>query len=344
MEKVQLGRTGLTVAKDGFGALPVQRADMASAVKILRRALDGGIDYFDTARGYTDSEEKLGNALSARRNEFIIATKTPSHDTAGFWKDLETSLRNLKTDHIDVYQFHNPEQYPKPDDGTGLYEAMLKAREQGKIRFIGITNHRLPVAREAVESGLYDTLQFPLSYLSDEKDEALVKLCEEKNVGFIAMKALSGGLITDVAAARSSLARFPAVVPIWGIQRESELDALFEAMKHPAVLTEAQRRRIEADRLELSGNFCRACGYCLPCPADIQINMCARMFLLLRRMPAAPLLSEQWQKEMAKIPNCIHCNHCKNNCPYGLDTPALLAKNYENYQKVLEESRQQQPA
>jgi predicted aldo/keto reductase-like oxidoreductase len=330
-----LGRTGLTVNKDGFGALPVQRADRETAKRILQKALDGGINYFDSARGYTDSEEKIGASISSQRDKFILATKTPSNNAEGFRKDLETSLRTLKTDHIDIYQFHNPENYPRPDDGSGLYEAMLKAREQGKIRFIGITSHRLPVAREAVASGLYDTLQFPFSYLSDEKDEALVQLCADKNVGFIAMKALSGGLITDVAAARSSLARFPSVVPIWGIQRESELQALFDAMRQPAVLSDAQKSRIEADRLELSGNFCRACGYCLPCPADIVIHMCARMFLLLRRMPAQPLLSGHWQQEMAKIPNCVHCNHCKDHCPYGLDTPALLAKNYEDDQKVL---------
>ncbi|GHV87778.1 aldo/keto reductase [Spirochaetia bacterium] len=330
-----LGRTGLTVNKDGFGALPVQRANMGDAVRILQKALDGGLDYFDTARAYTDSEEKIGAAISARRGEFILATKTTAANAEGFWKDLETSLCNMKTDHIDIYQFHNPEKYPRPGDGSGLYEAMLKAREQGKIRFIGITNHRLNTAREAVESGLYDTLQFPLSYLSDEQDQALVPLCAEKNVGFIAMKALSGGLITDVAAARSFLAAFPPVVPIWGIQRESELDALFAAMRQPAALTGEQRLRIEKDRQELSGNFCRACGYCLPCPAGIVINTCARMSLLLRRAPPGPFLSEQWQKEMAKIPNCIHCNHCKDHCPYGLDTPALLARNYEDYQKVL---------
>ncbi|GHT80927.1 aldo/keto reductase [Spirochaetia bacterium] len=336
--KATLGRTGLTVNKDGFGALPVQRANMGDAVRILQKALDGGIDYFDTARAYTDSEEKIGAAISARRGEFILATKTTAANAEDFRKDLETSLRSMKTGHIDIYQFHNPDQYPRPGDGSGLYEAMLQAREQGKIRFIGITNHRRDIAHEAVESGLYDTLQFPLSYLSDEKDQALVQLCAEKNVGFIAMKALSGGLITDVAAARSFLAAFPPVVPIWGIQRESELDALFAAMQQPVVLTGEQRRRIEKDRQELSGNFCRACDYCLPCPAGIVISMCARMFLLLHRMPAGPLLSEQWQKEMAKIPNCIHCNHCKDHCPYGLDTPALLARNYEDYQNVLAES------
>jgi aryl-alcohol dehydrogenase-like predicted oxidoreductase len=339
MMETTLGRTGLKVNKDGFGALPLQRATMDEAVRILNRALDSGMNYYDTARGYTDSEEKIGKAISSRRGEFILATKTMANNTEGFWRDLETSLKNLKTDYIDIYQFHNPRDYPRPGiamHGDGLYEAMLAAKEQGKIRFIGITNHRLPVARAAVESGLYDTLQFPFSYLSDEKDAALVTQCAEKNVGFICMKALSGGLITDIAAARSHLAAFPNAVPIWGIQRESELDALFDAQKRPPVLSAEQQARIAKDRTELTGNFCRACGYCLPCPAGIEITMCARMFLLLRRMPAAPLLSENWQKEMAKIPECQHCNHCKDNCPYGLDTPALLARNYEDYQKALE--------
>jgi aryl-alcohol dehydrogenase-like predicted oxidoreductase len=341
MMKTTLGRTGLTVNKDGFGVLPLQRATMDEAVRILNRALDGGINYYDTARAYTDSEEKIGRALASRRGEFILATKTTAATVEGFWRDLETSLTNLKTDHIDIYQFHNPPDYPRPGDatrggGAGLYEAMVAAKEQGKIRFIGITNHRLPVARAAVESGLYDTLQFPFSYLSDEKDAGLVNLSAEKNMGFICMKALSGGLITDVAAARSALAAFPNAVPIWGIQRESELDALFAAQKLPAVLSEEQKTRIAKDRAELTGNFCRACGYCLPCPAEIAIPTCARMFLLLRRMPAAPLLSAETQREMAKIPDCRHCDHCKDNCPYGLDTPTLLARNYEDYQKALE--------
>jgi predicted aldo/keto reductase-like oxidoreductase len=330
-----LGRTGLEVNKDGFGALPIQRVDMAAASLIMRRALDGGINFFDTARSYTDSEEKIGAALSSRRNAFILATKTPSTGAEGFWRDLAASLAALKTGCIDIYQFHNPAFVPRPGDGTGLYEAMLKAREEGKIRFIGITNHRLPLAREAVESGLYDTLQFPFSYLSDEKDIDLVKLCAERNVGFIAMKALSGGLVTDVGAARGWLAGFPNVVPIWGIQRERELDDLFAVMNRGAELTEGEKRRIETDRNELRGSFCRSCGYCMPCPAGIQINTCARIMLMIRRMPSAPFLAEQWRMEMDKVRDCRHCGHCTRHCPYGLDTPALLAKNYREYQKLL---------
>jgi aryl-alcohol dehydrogenase-like predicted oxidoreductase len=335
MTETVLGRTGLRVNKDAFGALPVQRAGMDLAVSLLRRALAGGINFFDTARGYTDSEEKLGTALSPRRGEFVLATKTFAREAEEFRKDLETSLKKLRTDYIDVYQFHNPLFCPKPGDGTGLYEAMLAAREEGKIRFIGITNHRLPVAREAVESGLYDTLQFPLSYLSDERDIALVRLCAEKGVGFIAMKALSGGLLTDISAARAWFGQFEQALPIWGIQRESELDALFAAMKKPALLDAASLSRIAADRAELSGAFCRGCGYCMPCPVEIPIFMAARMSLVLRRMPPEEFLSERWRRDMEKISACRNCGTCASRCPYGLDTPELLRKNYRDYQGFL---------
>jgi aryl-alcohol dehydrogenase-like predicted oxidoreductase len=333
MTETVLGRTGLRVNKDGFGALPVQRADRDAAVSLLRKALGGGINFFDTARGYTDSEEKLGAALASRRGEYILATKTPAREAEQFRKDLERSLKELRTEYIDIYQFHNPDTCPRPGDGTGLYEAMLAAREQGKIRFIGITNHRLPVALEAVESGLYDTLQFPLSYLSDDRDIALVRLCAERRIGFIAMKALSGGLLTDIAAARAWFGQFEQAAPIWGIQRESELDALFAAMRKPAVLDEASRRRIAADRAELSGSFCRGCGYCMPCPVGIPIFMAARMSLVLRRMPPEQFLSEQWRQDMEKIPACRNCGACASRCPYGLDTPELLRKNYRDYRK-----------
>jgi predicted aldo/keto reductase-like oxidoreductase len=335
MLKATLGRTGLLVNKDGFGALPVQRVDMPAAMRILQKALDGGIDYFDSARGYTDSEEKIGAALSGRRQEFILATKTPAKTAEGFWKDLETSLRTLKTSYIDVYQFHNPDFVPRPGDSNGLYEAMLKAREQGKIRFIGITNHRLPLAREAVDSGLYDVLQFPFCYLSVEKEIDLVELCREKGVGFVAMKALSGGLLTNIGACRGWLARFSQAVPIWGIQRESELDSLFAVMDRGAELSAEEKELIANDRRELSGNFCRGCGYCMPCPAGIIIHTCARMSLMIHRAPSARLLGEDWRREMAKIDDCKHCNHCLSHCPYGLDTPALLAKNWADYKTML---------
>ncbi len=330
MDTIRLGRTNLTVNKNGFGALPVQRVSLEDAAALLRRAYDNGIDYFDTARAYTDSEEKIGLALADVREKIVISTKTHASTPEEFWQHLGESLRLMKTDYIDIYQFHNPAFVPKPGDGTGLYECMLEAKAQGKIRFIGFTNHRLAVAEEAVRSGLYDTLQFPFSYLADEKEEQLVRLCEELDVGFICMKALAGGLITRSEVAYAYLANFP-VAPIWGIQRGSELDEFLSYQQNAPVLTEEMQAFIANERKELAGEFCRGCGYCMPCPAGIEINTCARMSLLLRRSPTGGHLSQGGQAMMKKIEGCIQCGKCKAKCPYGLDTPQLLKRNYEDY-------------
>jgi len=335
MVNVTLGRTEIRVNRNGFGALPIQRVSNEEAVKILRKAYDNGINFFDTAISYSDSEYKIGLALSDVREDIIISTKTPSTTVEGFWSDLESSLNLLKTDYIDIYQFHNPSFCPKPNDGTGLYEAMLEAKNQGKIHFIGITNHRLAVAKEAVLSGLYDTLQFPFSYLADKKDEDIVNLCKENNIGFICMKALSGGLITRSDAAYAYLSQFDNTLPIWGVQRENELDEFISYTKTPPVMTGEIKEFIESERKELMGEFCRGCGYCMPCPAGIEINTCARMSLLLRRSPAKGLLSEQGQAKMKKIEDCIECGNCRAHCPYGLDTPNLLKRNYEDYKTFL---------
>lgn len=335
MKKVTLGKTGITVNKNGFGALPIQRVTQEEAVKILHKAYDNGINFYDTARAYTDSEEKLGAAFAGMWDSIFVATKTAAQNTEDFWKDLETSLANLKTDHVDIYQFHNPAFCPKPGDGTGLYEAMLQAKEQGKIRFIGITNHRLAVAKEAIESGLYDTLQFPFSYLSSEKELELVQMCQEKNMGFIAMKALSGGLITNSAAIYAYMLKFDDILPIWGIQREAELDEFLSYQEKEPVLDEELWEVIHKDQKELLGEFCRGCGYCMPCPAGIEINNCARMSLMIRRAPSDAQLTEEMQAKMKKIEDCLHCGQCSAKCPFGLDTPALLEKNYKDYQEIL---------
>ena len=260
MEMIRLGRTELMVTKNGFGALPVQRVDMETASVILRKAYDNGINYFDTARAYSDSEEKIGKSLADVRENIIISTKTMTKTVEGFWADLETSLEKMKTDYIDIYQFHNPPFCPKPGDGSGLYEAMVEAKAQGKIRHIGITSHSLAIAQEAVKSGLYETLQFPFSYLASEKEEALVHLCKEKDVGFICMKALAGGLITRSDVAYAYLAQFP-VAPIWGIQKEWELDEFLSYNENPPALTEERLAYIAKEKEELAGEFCRGCGY-----------------------------------------------------------------------------------
>ena len=338
MKNITLGRTGITVPQNGFGALPIQRVSIDEAVTILRKAYSGGMRFFDTARAYSDSEIKLGAAFGdgyVERDKIIIATKTAAKKPEDFWKDLETSLTNLKTDYIDIYQFHMMNECWRPGDGTGMYECMLEAKKQGKIRHISGTAHKIGVAREIVESGLYDTLQYPISYLADDKEIELIRLCNEHNVGLICMKGLAGGLITNSKAAMAFISQFDGAVPIWGIQREKELDEWLSYMEDTPQYSGEIKEFIENEKKSLSGDFCRGCGYCMPCTVGIQINQCNRMSLMLRRAPSAGWLSEYWQSEMEKVSQCIECGACMPRCPYGLNIPELLKKNLEDYHKVL---------
>lgn len=335
MKKVTLGRTNITSPKNAFGALPIQRISVSDSTKLLQKAYENGFTFFDTARSYTDSEEKLGIALSDVRKNITIATKTAAKTPDDLFRDLETSLKLLKCDCIDIYQLHNIPFCPKEGDGSGMYEALQKAKNEGMIKYIGLTNHRPNVALEAVESGAYDTLQYPFCYLAVDSDIRLVEKCKEKNVGFIAMKGLSGGLITNSKAAYAWMERFDNVLPIWGIQREWELDEFISYMNEPPMMNSELEAIIENDRKELLGNFCRACGYCMPCPQGIEINNCARMSQLIRRSPSAQWLTPQYQEKMMKIDDCIECGQCKQKCPFGLDTPNLLRQNLEDYKNIL---------
>jgi predicted aldo/keto reductase-like oxidoreductase len=336
MREMTLGRTGITVPQNAFGALPIQRVSEEMAVKLLRKAYDGGMRFFDTARAYTDSEVKVGVAFKGMREKVYIASKTSATTPEEFWKQLDTTLTNLQTDYLDIYQFHCANQCYKPNDGTGMYECMVEAKAQGKIRHIGITAHKLEVAREIVNCDYYETLQFPFSYLSSDKELELVKKCKERNIGFIAMKGLSGGLITRSDAAMAYIYQYDNVLPIWGIQKESELDEWLSFMEKEPEMTSELSDYIAKDRKELVGDFCRGCGYCVPtCPAEIEMPTCARMSLLLRRSPSAKLLTEESQAKMKKIEDCVECGQCKTKCPYELDVPELLKKNYEDYKKVL---------
>ena len=342
MKNVTLGRTEITVPQNGFGALPVQRVSLEEAVKLLRKAYDGGIRFFDTARAYSDSEEKLGAAFGdgyVKREDIIIATKTHAKTPEEFWQNLETSLQLLKTDYIDIYQFHLMGQCWKPGDGTGMYECMLEAKAQGKIRHIGGTAHKIGVAKELAQSGLYETVQYPMSYLATDQEIELIHMCNDNNVGFICMKGLAGGLITNSKAAMAFASQFDGLVPIWGIQRESELDEWLSYMDNTPVMDDEIKAFIDSERKELMGDFCRGCGYCMPCTVGIQINQCNRMSLMLRRAPSDSWLSDYWQAEMNKIEECIGCGMCLSKCPYELQIPSLLRKNLEDYREVLAGNR-----
>ena len=334
MKTITLGKTGITTPQNAFGALPIQRVSMEVAVRLLRGAYEGGMTFFDTARAYSDSELKLGEAFDGMRDKVYISSKTMAKTPEKFWEDLETTLKNLRTDYLDIYQFHCVNQCYRPGDGTGMYEAMLEAKEQGKIRHIGITAHLIGVAEEIVESGLYETLQFPFSYLASDREIRLVRDAEKAGMGYLAMKGLCGGLLTNSEACMAFMKDYN-VLPIWGIQRESELAEWLAFFEKDAEMTDEIRSIIEKDKEDLSGDFCRGCGYCMPCTVGIQINNCARMSQLIRRAPSENFLGEEWQGLMGKIEECVDCGLCKSRCPYGLDTPNLLRKNYEDYKNII---------
>lgn len=336
MEKIRFGKTNLMVSRTSFGAIPIQRLSFDESTALLRHAYDEGINLFDTARGYTDSEERIGLALKDVRKDIIITTKTPSLTRSEILKDIDESLKDLQTDYIDVYQFHNPSFVPKPSDEP--FETMMELKKQGKIRFIGITNHDKNIAIEAVESKNYDVLQYPLSPISTEDELKLSKMCLDNDMGLLAMKALSGGLITNAKLSFAFLRSFPNIVPIFGMQYMWELEEFISYEKNPPKLTEEILSLIEKDKKELAGSFCRGCGYCLPCPAEIPIPMAARISLLLRRANPASYTTDEWIEDMNKIDNCIDCGNCKSHCPYNLDTPNLLKSELIKYKQFLKEN------
>lgn len=337
MEYTEFGKTGLKVSRCGFGALPIQRISESAAVEILKRAHGAGITFFDTARGYPTSEAKIGIALSSVRDEIVIATKSPAADGDQLRKDIEKSLNDLKTDHIDIYQFHLAKKCHRPGEDDGLYDTMLDLKARGLVRHIGITSHRRPVAVEAAESGLYETIQFPFSYLSDEADHDLVRLCEKKEIGYIAMKSLAGGLITNSKTAFAYMRQFRGVIPIWGIQRMSELEEFLAHELNMPTLDDEMKALIERDRKELTGNFCRSCGYCMPCPAGIELNQICRMPQTIRRMQPEGYMTDEWREKMERTKECIHCGVCATRCPYELDPQSLIVSSYADYIKFSEE-------
>lgn len=341
MRKIRLGKTELMVTSTAMGCLPVQRCDEDYAVRLLRAAYEGGINYFDTANAYTDSEKKIGLALSDVRDKIIISTKSAARDKAGVLAHIENSLRMMQTDYIDLFQFHQVTEVPDPNAPNGAYAGALEAKEKGWIRHIGVTSHRVNIAEDCIASGLFETLQFPFSYISSERDLALAQKCKEADMGYIAMKGLAGGMLNNARACHAFMKSYDNVVPIWGIQKLEELAQWLALAEEDPDLDEELSAFIRQERQELSGSFCRSCGYCMPCPAGIEIFNCARMNMLLRRSPWQQYMTDTWREKMEKINDCIGCRSCSSRCPYQLDTPNLLKFMLKDYREFYEAHKDQ---
>ena len=334
MEKMVLGKTGLTVSRTGLGCIPIQRIPYESSTEILKHAYRSGITFYDTANAYTTSEDRIGTALGDVRQHIVIATKSAPLEKNAIMKNIENSLSKLRTDYIDIFQVHNPAFLPVPGGDDGIYDTLLEAKKAGKIRHIGISNHRLKVAKEAAGSGLYDTVQFPLSLLSNDDDLSLIDVCKKHNVGLIAMKGMAGGILSQAKAAFAFLRQYENVVPIWGIQEMEELREFLSYEEHPPVLDSGLWASIEDDRKRLGGAFCRGCNYCAPCPAGISISSAARITYLIQRSVPEQFFTPAWREKMDQVSGCINCGQCKTRCPYFLDPPALLKTQLAEYNRL----------
>jgi len=339
-EKV-LGRTGLKVKTLGFGGIPIQRISEEDAVKVVRRCYDLGINYYDTARGYTNSEERIGRALEDVREEVVLATKSGRRQAADLLDELEISLKNLRTDWIDVYQLHNVsshETWELIKGPGGALEALYEARDEGKIRHLGITSHDPAVLADIVREDVFETIMIPYNYMTLKPEEELLPLCKEKNVGTVIMKPFGGGAFSNAnTALKFVLSKDYVDVTIPGMMKIAEVEENFNVALGPHHLYQEELELIERDRVELGDQFCRACNYCQPCPQQIPITFILRAeSQFLKRMGWRPGTEERIAEALEKADACIECGECEARCPYHLSIRQLLPNRSASLANVLE--------
>ena len=336
MQKVKLGKTGLEVSRVGMGGIPIQRPPRDDAIRMIQHALDRGITFIDTAYGYGESEERIGTAISEKRDEVILATKGGWRDKKMTMEHIDVSLKRLKTDYIDLWQFHNISTLDWYDIVTGpggALEAAQDAVKEGKILHIGISSHNLDVAKKAVCSGLFETIQFPFNIVANEAADELIPLARNHKVGFIAMKPFAGGNIENANLAIKYLLQYDTVVPDPGIQKLKEIDEITDIVNGSWELTPDQYREIQKIREKLGTRFCRQCMYCMPCSQGVEIWLLMYLRNLHRLWPPEEFFP--WVgKVVATAENCIQCGECEEKCPYNLPIRELMKENIDFYERV----------
>ncbi len=326
MEYVTLGKTGLKISRMGFGGIPIQRVDASVTRELVKAMAEKGINYIDTARGYTVSEAYLGEALEGLRDKFVLATKSMSRTKEAMAKDIDISLGNLRTDHIDLYQVHNPnmEQLEQVIAAGGALEALQEAKAAGKIGHIGVTAHSLEVFEKALELDWVETVMFPYNIVETQAAE-LIKKCTEKNIGFITMKPLAGGAIEDAALAIRFICANPDVtVVIPGMFDLKEIDQNLAACEDKTPLSEAELAKMEEIRSQLGNNFCRRCNYCAPCTVGISIPNVFLFQGYLDRYGLGDWAKDRYAAMPVKASACIGCGACEKRCPYNLPIRDML--------------------
>lgn len=335
MDYVTLGKTGLKISRLGFGGIPIQKVDAETTRTLVKAMVEKGINYIDTARGYTVSEEYLGVALEGLRDKFILATKSMSRDKVGMAADIETSLNNLKTDYIDLYQVHNPtaEQLDQVAAPGGALEALMEAKAAGKIGHIGVTCHTVGIFEKAIEYDWVETIMFPYNII-ERQGEELMRKCTEKNIGFIVMKPLAGGAIDDPELALRFICANPDVsVVIPGMYDVKEIEQNLAAVENDAPFSEADLQKIENIREALGTNFCRRCNYCQPCSAGIGISALFILEGYYDRYGLQDWAKTRYDSMPIKASACIDCGACEPRCPYNLPIRQMLkgvASKFEN--------------
>lgn len=328
MKYVNLGKTGLQISRMGLGGIPVQRIDAAGTKVLLHELKEMGVNYIDTARGYTVSEAYLGEALEGIREDFILATKSMARTKEAMAKDIETSLTNLRTDHIELYQVHNPgmADLEKVTGAGGALEALMEAKEAGKIAHIGLTAHSAEVFEKALELPWVETIMFPYNIVESQGSE-LIEKCKEKGIGFIAMKPLAGGAIEDARLALRFICANPAVtVVIPGMYSVEEAKQNEEAVADDVPLTEEELTAMDKVREQLGTNFCRRCNYCAPCSVGISIPNVFLFAGYLERYGLGDWAKDRYSSLAAKAGDCIECGECETRCPYQLPIREMMKK------------------
>jgi len=337
MRKVRLGKTNLMVSEVGFGGIPIQRPTEQEAIRVIRRCLDLGVDFLDTANSYGTSEERIGQAIAGRRKGLVLATKSAARDAGTFREHMELSFKRLDVDCIDLFQFHEvstEEAYEQILAPHGPLEIAHEAQSQGRIRHIGISSHTLDLALELVRSGHFETLMFPLNFVTDEATNGLIQLCQELDVGFIAMKPMAGGLLEDAALAFKYLRQFPYAVPILGVEAVSEIEEVVSIVEGPGQLTDSERARIRRMRGELGTRFCRRCGYCMPCEQGVDIPVLMNLRAFVKRFPPERIFGSWGAEMVALYENCVDCGECETRCPYQLSIREMTRDNVAWYDRL----------
>jgi predicted aldo/keto reductase-like oxidoreductase len=336
LEKIRLGKTDMLVSRLGFGGIPIQRLTEDEAVTVIEKCLDLGITFIDTANAYTTSEERIGRAISGRRDGLVIATKSLSRKREGVEKHLNLSLERLNVEYIDLYQFHGVSDFNSLDmvlDSKGPMDVVEKAKEKGLVKHIGITSHQIDVAKKAVTSGRFETIMFPFNFVTSEAADELLPLAREHDVGFIVMKPLAGGMIDNARIAFKYLFQFPDIVTIAGIEKVPEIEEIVQILESPHKMSAAELKEMQKLKEELGTTFCHRCDYCQPCQEGILISTVMMYPSLLRRLPPEHLVSGMWSEIVEKAASCTQCGECEERCPYHLPIRDMLAEYVNLYQR-----------